>query len=105
MKTVRFLASARRELLAEVLHYNGVEVGLGAKFVSAFEQALAVAVQFPLAGSSGPAGTRKVILKDFPFSVFYLAQGGEIVVVAIAHHARRPGYWSGRLNQDRTAAK
>jgi ppGpp synthetase/RelA/SpoT-type nucleotidyltranferase len=39
MKTVRFLASARRELLAEVLHYNGVEVGLGAKFVSAFEQA------------------------------------------------------------------
>jgi len=35
MKTIRFLAAARRELLAEVLHYNEVEVGLGAKFASA----------------------------------------------------------------------
>ena len=62
MKTIRFLAAARRELLAEVLHYNEIEAGLGAKFARAFEEALAVAVQFPLAGSPGPAATRKVIL-------------------------------------------
>jgi toxin ParE1/3/4 len=72
MKTIRFLAAARRELLAEVLHYNEMEFGLGGKFARAFEQALAIAVQFPLAGSPGPAATRKVLLKGFPFSVYYL---------------------------------
>jgi hypothetical protein len=45
MKSVRFLAAARRELLAEVLFYNELEAGLGAKFVDAFEQALAIADQ------------------------------------------------------------
>lgn len=97
MKTIRFLAAARRELLAEVLHYNDMEVGLGVKFARAFEEALAIAVQFPLAGSPGPAATRKVLLKGFPYSVYYLDECGELVVVAVAHHARRPGYWAGRL--------
>ncbi len=99
MKTIRFLAAARRELLAEVLHYNEIEAGLGAKFARAFEEALAIAVQFPLAGSPGPAATRKVILKGFPFSAYYLEEGGEIVVVAVAHHSRRPGYWMDRLKR------
>ncbi len=84
-------------MLAEVLYYNDIEEGLGAKFAGAFEQALAIAVQFPSAGSPGPASTRKVILKGFPFSVYYLDEGGEIVVVAVANHARLPGYWVGRL--------
>ncbi len=75
MKTIRFLAASRLELLAEVLRYNEIEAGLGIKFAHAFERALAIAVQFPLAGSPGPAATRKVILKGFPFSVYYL--GGE----------------------------
>lgn len=97
MKRVRFLATARRELLAAVLYYNESEVGLGEKFARAIEQALAIAVEFPLAGSPGPSATRKVIAKGFPFSVFYLAERGEIIVVAVAHHARRPGYWIGRL--------
>ncbi len=97
MKTIRFLAATRRELLAEVLHYNEIEVGLGVKFARAFEQALAIAVQFPLAGSPGPAATRKVLLKGFPFSVYYLEEGGALIVVAVAHHARRPGYWVDRL--------
>ena len=97
MKSVRFLAPARRELLAEVLYYSESGAGLGVKFVRAVEQALAIVVQFPLAGSPGPGATRKVTVKGFPFSVVYLQENGGIVVVAIAHHARNPGYWVGRL--------
>ena len=99
MKSVRFLPAARRELLAEVLYYSESGTGLGVKFVSAVEQALAVTVQFPLAGSPGSAGTRKVTVKGFPFSVVYLSRADGIVVVAVAHHARRPGYWVRRLEQ------
>jgi toxin ParE1/3/4 len=97
MKSVRFLASARRELLAEVVYYSGSATGLGVKFVRAVEQALAIAVHFPHAGSLGPAGTRKVMVKGFPFSVVYLQEKEGITVIAVAHHARRPGYWVDRL--------
>lgn len=30
-------------------------------------------------------------------AVYYLDECGESVVVAVAHHTRRPGYWVGRL--------
>ena len=65
----------------------------------AIEQALAIAVKFPLAGPPGPAATRKVTVRGFPFSVIYLQETGGIVVVAVAHHARQPGYWAGRLER------
>lgn len=60
MKKIRFLSAARRELLAEVLHYNQSEPGLGGRFAGAFQQALAIVVQFPLVGSPGPSETRRV---------------------------------------------
>jgi toxin ParE1/3/4 len=97
MKRVRFLAAARRELLAEVLYYNELGVGLGTKFAGAFDETLAIAARFPAAGSPGPASTRKVIVKGFPFSLIYLDEEAGIVVVAVAHHTRRPGYWMDRL--------
>lgn len=99
MKRIRFLTAARRELSAQVLHYSESETGLGLKFVLSVEQALAIAVQFPLAGSPGPAATRRVTVRGFPFSVFYLDETEGIVVVAVAHHARRPEYWAGRLER------
>lgn len=99
MKSIRFLAAARRELLAEVLYYNESAPGQGVKFARAVEEALAIAVQFPLAGSPGPAATRRVIVKGFPFSVFYIQENGGMLVVAVAHHARRPGYWTDRLKR------
>lgn len=51
---------------------------------------------FPLADH----GTRKFILQRFPFNIFYLTRETEIVVVAMAHEKRRPGYWSSRAEPD-----
>jgi plasmid stabilization system protein ParE len=48
---------------------------------------------FPLADH----GTRKFTLQRFPFSIFYRAAEAEIVIVALAHQKRRPGYWSNRV--------
>src|SRR5689334_11046350 len=47
---------------------------------------------FPLADH----GTRKFVLQRFPFNVFYQTRKTEIIIVAVAHQKRRPGYWSGR---------
>jgi plasmid stabilization system protein ParE len=92
----RFIAAARLELLAEVLHYNEAEPGLGLRFVAAVEEAAARALAFPRAGSPTRFNTRRVFLKGFPFSLIYRLEADGIVVFAIAHHKRRPYYWQAR---------
>jgi plasmid stabilization system protein ParE len=39
---------------------------------------------------------RRFVLHKFPFSVVYAVRDGFIEVIAIAHHRRKPGYWSAR---------
>ena len=98
MKRARFVAAARQEFLAEIAYYSEVQTGLGARFTAAVEEAAARALAFPLAGSPSGSGTRRVIIKEFPFSLLYRPDNDGIVIFAISHHARRPGYWIGRTH-------
>jgi plasmid stabilization system protein ParE len=42
-------------------------------------------------------GTRRFVLQRFPFSVIYLDDPEMIIIIAIAHGKRRPGYWKQRV--------
>lgn len=92
MKRARFVAGARQEFLAEVIYYNEAQPGLGSRLTAAVEATVARALAFPLAGSPSVSNTRRVVLNGFPFSLFYRQDGGSIVIFAVSHHARRPGY-------------
>jgi hypothetical protein len=43
-----------------------------------------------------PTDRRVLLLDRFPFTVAYQIKGNEIVILALAHTSRRPGYWSRR---------
>lgn len=43
----------------------------------------------------GPA--RRRLLHKFPYSLFFTASAHEVVILAVAHHSRRPGYWLDRM--------
>ena len=100
MKRARFIAPARREFLAEVAYYNGKELGLGTRLAAAVEEATARAVAFPFTGSPASKNTRRVFIKDFPFSVVYRPDDNGIVIFAVSHHSCQPEYWQSRV-QDR----
>jgi len=93
----RFIAAARLEFLAEVIYYSEVEAGLGVRFATAVEEAAARALAFPESGSQYRSNTRRVFVKDFPFSLIYRPEPDGIVIFAVAHHARRPFYWQSRV--------
>ena len=97
MKRVRFVGPARAEFLAEVAYYHQAQPGQGARFAAAIEEATARALTFPLSGSPSEPNVRRVAVKNFPFSVVYRPERDGIVVFAVAHHSRRPGYWRGRV--------
>ena len=97
MEKVDFVAAAREEFLAEVAYYNKTQTGLGTRFSEAIEKAAALALVFPDVGSPSSSGTWRVVIKDFPFSLIYKPSAGGIVISAVAHQSRRPGYWRERV--------
>jgi hypothetical protein len=40
---------------------------------------------------------RRCPLHDYPYNVVYRLTPEAIIVVALAHQSRLPGYWAGRL--------
>ena len=97
MSSVRFIAEARLEFLAEVAYYKNIQPDLGTRFSKAVEAATARMLAFPLSGSPAVASTRRVLLHGFPFALFYLSEGNDLVVIAVAHTSRKPNYWGCRV--------
>ena len=70
------------------------EVGLA--FILEYERALALLCGKPHLGAFWRNGRRRFPLRKFPYSIVYYVHEEELRVIALAHHRRRPSYWSGR---------
>lgn len=71
-------------------------VGLGLAFVAEFERTANFVLANPLVGAVFRGTRRRYILRRFPYSIIYQVTTDELRVIAVAHHRRRPGYWTGR---------
>ena len=96
--SLRLLRPAAVELQIAATFYEGEAVGLGVRFLEEVEAALDRLRTHPEIGAPA-ASFRKLVLKKFPFSLIYALEENELVVVAVAHHRQRPGYWKGRLKK------
>lgn len=98
MRTVRYLDEARAEFLHEVEYFTSVSPRLGERFDKAVRTAETLVAKFADMGMPYKYGTRRVFPGKFKFSIVYLANPAEVVVIAVAPFKRRPGYWRSRLN-------
>jgi plasmid stabilization system protein ParE len=96
MSDIRFLEPARRELLNAVDYYEAQSPGLGRALTNEIEDSLARLESNPSLGATHIEGTRRILLDRFPFSLIYLNKQEAIIVVAVAHLRRKPGYWKER---------
>lgn len=96
MNSVRFHDEARLELIGQVGYYEAAREGLGEAFNAEVEAAVEAAARSPDSGLQYNFGTLRAVLKRFPFSVVYVVLPNEIVILAIAHFRKRPGYWRDR---------
>lgn len=93
----RFLLPAEEEMTEASVFYEAATSGLGAGFLNEIQRAINILREHPELGQPIGRGLRRALLHRFPFSLIYAVKVGEILVVAIAHQRRRPGYWRGRL--------
>ena len=97
MKAFCFLEPARLELFDISAHYEDQALGLGTDFLAVISAAIGLLRESPELGALHRADTRRFVLPRFPYSIVYLDEPDFVLVVAIAHHRREPGYWSDRL--------
>ena len=99
MRRVRILEQAAVEAIEAAAWYESERPGLGREFDHAVNAAIDLLEDeiVPLTNLPSAAGAKRLLLKRFPYDIVVLELPEEIIVVAVAHQSRRPGYWRDRL--------
>ena len=90
---VRFLLEAAVEFDGAIDYYNERRVGLGQEFAIDVQNGIARLTEYPNAWRSVGRQTRCYQLNRFPFGLVYSVRQIEILIVAVMHLHRKPGYW------------
>jgi plasmid stabilization system protein ParE len=94
---VEYLEDAIAEAEAAASWYAERSATAASGFADEIDAAVAAIVRLPTAWPAFEHGTRRYLLRRFPYSVVYRVERDRILVVAVAHAHRRPGYWQARL--------
>ncbi len=96
MKAVRFESAARQELDRAVDYYERQSPGLGSRFIDRVMEAVGIVGRHPslFAVTDGPY--RCKLIRSFPYALYYREKDDRVVVLAVAHASRKPGYWQER---------
>ena len=94
---VEFTPEALREIDDAFEWYLERSVQAAEAFVRETTSAFALIVSSPTVWPRFEAGTRRYVLRKFPYSIIYRQTLSGIEVVAVAHQKRRPNYWHERV--------
>jgi hypothetical protein len=94
---IRFLEVAELELDQAIQWYGAQAPGLGDAFLIETISAADRIAHYPDGWQSLGEGIRRCRLNRFPYGLIYTIDSGDILVLAVAHLHRRPGYWRDRL--------
>ena len=97
MRPVIFLPEAEQEMLEAARYYESQASGLGIDYLSEIERAVVAISASPMTWPILEGELRRRLVRRFPFGILYHIEPKEIIIVAVAHLSRRPGYWRGRI--------
>lgn len=93
----QIIEPAELELQDIFEYYETESQNLGRRFIREFRRGIKRILQFPYAWPTIESNVRKCTLKKFPFHIIYAVTDELIMILAIAHHRRKPDYWIDRL--------
>lgn len=80
--------------------YESLKKDPGFEFLREVERTIASILAHPQSGPTISPSIRRRIAHRFPFGVLYAIHSDKVVIVAVAHLKRRPGYWKARTGKD-----
>ena len=77
--------------------YAKREPGLDLRFIVCVENAIEMIIEDPLRWRRFDEDVRRCLTRVFPYGIFYTVEADFVLIVAIAHCSREPGYWKNRI--------
>ena len=96
MKLLELLPAALAEAEEAAAWYAERDPRVAARFAEEVEAALNRIADAPHRWPVHLHGTQRVRLTRFPYFIVYREDATRILVVAVAHEKRKPGYWRKR---------
>lgn len=87
---------AEREIDEAVRWYDNQRDGLGDELLDSLNQTLARLRAYPLAYAVAHRDIRRVMLKTFPFAVYFRMRGNSVIVIGFLRGNRKPSLWRRR---------
>ena len=95
--SVEFDVAAREEFDNAFDWYAHRSIGAAIGFASEVDAAVELITTYPNRYPGTYAGCQCCALGRYPYLVIYYQTQDKVIVVAIAHAKRNPGYWRDRL--------
>jgi toxin ParE1/3/4 len=95
--TYDFHPEALTEYLEAARWYESREPPVGLQFVAAIEQAIDRIVESPKRWRVIDEDIRRCLTRIFPYAILYTIEDEVILIVAVMHCSRKPGYWKSRI--------
>lgn len=96
--TSDFHPEARQEYREAAIFYGTRQSGLGAAFTLEVEAAIDRILEAPERWRVIEQDVRRCMTHTFPYGILYTIEAESILIVAVMHLRRRPGYWRDRLS-------
>ena len=97
MRRVEFTAHAQIQYRAAYRWYEAAQTGLGEQFADQIEQTLQRVDRNPAQFKIAAKQYRRILLKRFPYEVFYEFNDDQIVIYAVFHTSQNPERWETQL--------
>jgi hypothetical protein len=96
MKIFNILPEVEEEIEISALYYRDQESGLEQLFIHQVKAGFRKIKLNPERYPQIEPNIRKYLMLQFPFSIIYEVLPDEILIIALAHHRRKPYYWKNR---------
>jgi toxin ParE1/3/4 len=93
-----FHPEALTEYEAAAAYYAQHENGLDLRFIAAVEQAVKKILESPNQWRVLEGDVRRCLTRVFPYAVLYTIELDYVLIIAVMHCRREPGYWRHRID-------
>lgn len=77
--------------------YADCQVGLEVRFMACVEAALNQISNAPTRSRVFEEDVRRCLVQVFPYAVLYSIESDYVLIIAVMHCSREPGYWQHRI--------
>jgi len=92
-----FHPEARIEFIDAIAFYETCREGLGLRFSNEVKATLDRISRRPTSWPQISDNTRRCLTRRFPYGVIYEIRENDILIIAVTHLNREPGYWQDRI--------